>query len=310
MKTYDTAADFAVRLAGLTLEHPIMNGAGVCKGEELPELLNSAAGAIVIGSITKEGRLGNDGTTYWSNGQASINSLGLPNAGATFYQEHLGTMVDEAHAAGKPLFLSIAGFTPDEYAELYELGGQAGVDLVEANLGCPNVWEGREQKRIASFDPEAIDRVLRAITALGWDASELPLALKVSPYSDPSLLAEVAAVVKQHSVVRVLTTMNTFPNAYAVDEVGTARITAAGGFGGYAGPAIKPIGIGQVRQWRAHLPDRIQIIGVGGVSTGRDVRDYVEAGASAVQVVTAYCQHGRRVFERILSEYVTLVAPN
>jgi dihydroorotate dehydrogenase (fumarate) len=79
------------------------------------------------------------------------------------------------------------------------------------------------------------------------------------------------------------------------------------GLAGVAGSALKPISLGQVQQFRTLLPESFDIIGVGGISTGRDVLDYLRAGADSVQVGTHYFQNGPRVFSEILQEFVDLV---
>lgn len=76
------------------------------------------------------------------------------------------------------------------------------------------------------------------------------------------------------------------------------------GFGGMAGSALKPIGLGQVRQWRNLLPERIAVIGVGGVTRGRDILDYLRAGATTVQIATAFLDRGLPVFCDLVSEFV------
>ena len=57
--------DFSVNIGKVEFQHPIMNGAGHCKGfQHLDELVNSASSAIVIGSITAEPRDGNPSGNY------------------------------------------------------------------------------------------------------------------------------------------------------------------------------------------------------------------------------------------------------
>lgn len=304
-------------LAGLPLEHPIMIAAGMAKTlEDVRRLANSAVSAIVVGSFTYEPRPGNDGTTLHLDpaGRFSLNSLGLPNGGLPYLTAHLLEMVATAHRAGKLLIVSVAGFNPDEYAALAKAAFSDGADMVELNLGCPNVWGADgSQKRIASFNPTIVDAVLwRVESAIEAMASAIsrtstPLAVKVSPFSDPFMLGEVARKIALRPSVRVLTAINTFPNGFASDERGRQAITPAGGLGGVAGAALKPIGLGQVVQWRALLPARIQIIGVGGISSGQDVVDYLRAGADAVQIATAYLHERERVFTRILEELIPFV---
>jgi dihydroorotate dehydrogenase (fumarate) len=176
----------------------------------------------------------------------------------------------------------------------------AGVDLIEVNLGCPNVWEGSKQKQIASFNPDLVGKILSWIEQeVGRNAL---VAVKISPFSDPSALAELADRLTWHPVVKVVTTTNTFPNAFAFAGKDRARPLISVGLAGLAGPAMKPIGLGQVKQLRALLPEHIQIMGVGGIVTGDDVHDYLAAGATCTQIATTFLQQGPRVFSRILEE--------
>lgn len=297
-----------VKIAGLSLEHPIMLAAGMVKTrEDLRRALNSAASVIVVGSITVEAREGNRGQVYQlaPQGGFSVNSLGLPNLGAEYWREHLPSAMVETHAAGKLLIFSGAGFSPADYGVLAQVALQGGVDAFEANLGCPNVWDKGRQHRIASFEEGLIvDIGERVRDAVGSGRRRMPVWFKMSPFSDPAGLERAAFAVGQLGYITAVVTSNTFPNATGFDRDGRRLIDPAGGLGGLGGPALKPIGLGQVVQWRALLPARIQVVGVGGISTGQDVVDYFRAGADAVQIATAYLQEGERVFSRILAEFV------
>ncbi|TSC68305.1 MAG: dihydroorotate dehydrogenase (fumarate) [Parcubacteria group bacterium Gr01-1014_66] len=76
------------------------------------------------------------------------------------------------------------------------------------------------------------------------------------------------------------------------------------------GSALKPIGLGHVKQFRRILSHRIALIGVGGIANGHDVKDYLAAGASAVQVGTAAVNRGYRIYQEIISEYISLIQTN
>lgn len=300
--------ELQVNLVGMHLEHPLMNAAGTCKllegAEGVKELARSATAVVMVGSITVEPRTGNEGEVYWVDEAFSLNSLGLPNLGKPYYQQHLPEMVAIAHGAGKPLFVNVAGFTPSEYTILTELAFQGGADLVELNLGCPNVWEGGQQKRIACFDPQLVGEILYSVEEeVGLEAK---VAVKLSLFSDPFTLSEVAQVIGQSSVVKAVTTVNTFPNAFSYDERGKPRITPGGGLAGLAGPAIKPIGLGQVKQLRGMLPERIDIVGAGGITTGQDILDYQRAGAVAVQIATVLLEKRAKVFSALLTELINI----
>ncbi|HEY4510168.1 MAG TPA: dihydroorotate dehydrogenase, partial [Candidatus Paceibacterota bacterium] len=146
--------DLQTMVGDIKLEHPIMNGAGWgCKTlEEVETLARTPISAIVVGSITMNPSPGNEGNAYWAHpeGLYSLNSLGLPNQGWPYYGENLQMMRRIAHNAGKPLVVSIACFSPEEYAQLAGFVANENVDVTELNLGCPNVWGEQGQKPIAS----------------------------------------------------------------------------------------------------------------------------------------------------------------
>jgi dihydroorotate dehydrogenase (fumarate) len=302
-------------LAGVALEHPVMNAAGTCKtARDVDAFARSAVAAIVVGSITLRPRSGNAGNVYWSGPAYSLNALGLPNRGLDYYAEHLPRMVASAHAAGKPLIVSVAGFDVQEYRRIAEVVAPTGVDLVEVNLACPNVWDGGAQKRIACFDPGQTAAVCTAVgdALLARSPSDsgqaVPYGVKISPFSDPAALTELAAALGeragQPAGPRFVTAVNTFPNAYVVDADHRPVIDVE--LAGLSGPALKPVGLGQVRQLRRLLPATVDVVGVGGVSAGRDVAEYLRAGAVAVQAATAFWNRGEdpSVFGSILSGWI------
>ncbi|WP_131744912.1 dihydroorotate dehydrogenase [Frankia sp. Cppng1_Ct_nod] len=302
-------------LCGVELEHPLMNAAGTCKNlDEVDALARSAVSAVVIGSITQEARGGNAGNVYHAGDIFSLNALGLPNPGLDYYRKHLPEMVSLTQAVDKPLIVSIAGFTGAEYAAVAHDVALAGVDFIELNLACPNVWDGGAQKRIACFDngqTEAICiQVGEALATAGAARGNQPpptFGIKISPFSDPAGLAELATLVRALAGAphgpRFVCAVNTFPNAFALTEANRPVIDVE--LAGLGGAALKPVALGQVRQLRLMLPETVEIIGVGGVTCGRDVLDFLRAGAGAVQAATAFWnrQGDAGVFGDILAGY-------
>ena len=301
------------KLAGLTLTSPLINAAGTCKlpyGERsVEELARSEAGAVVVGSYTVSPKTGNSGDIYRSDGLSSINAIGLTNGGADWLSQNLPQMVAIAHNAGKPLVVSVAGFSAGEYVELAVTAFDGGADAVELNLGCPNCWSDGEQNRILSFNHEGMDLTLKyvrdAIRVYGGG-----VLVKVSPYTDPWQLKQAAKVITKYSdFVQVVVTTNTIPNCLRFDDDDKPWIKSPEvplGLGGGVGGVLLPLALGNVRQWREELPKHVQIIGVGGITCGDDMNQFRLAGADAMAIGTKLMDGGPKEFGEILSRYVEI----
>ena len=95
-------------------------------------------------------------------------------------------------------------------------------------------------------------------------------------------------------------TCNTFADAYAGEGV----IDPNDGMAGLSGPAMKQIALGQVKRFRQYLDPAVDVIGVGGITTGDDIVDFLDAGAAAVQITSlAHWAGDPKSFqERLLDE--------
>jgi len=284
---------YAVKFGQFELEHPIMNAAGTCKSlADVKELAKSAVSAIMVGSVTVEQRNGNLGNNPWvplPEAGFSLNSLGLPNPGLSAYRNLIPEMKKIARDANKPLFVSVAGFSPDEYVTFARAMLDVGADFVELNLGCPNVWGDDGQKPIASFD---LDLIRQIVSDVSDDVDRF--GVKLSPYSNPDQLSATAKFLSGwKSCVQFVTTSNTYPNGYAVNAAGQPHVSVGVGLAGLGGQALKPIALGQLRQLKDQLDPSTHLIGVGGISSGQDVLDYVRTGATLVQVEVFFYLNGR-----------------
>jgi dihydroorotate dehydrogenase (fumarate) len=282
---------------------PVCNAAGECKSvAEVEHLARSTASAIVVGSITLLPCAGNPGNTFNGDPLFGLNALGLPNPGIQKLEEIGSEMVCIAHAAEKPIIVSIAGSTPEEFGELALRAQEIGFDGIEMNLGCPNVVDGGKRKSIISYRPELVRDCLYAV--LASCSGRLFVSAKVSPM-DPERLEEIASVIKRFPVDAIVT-MNTVPNCLDFNLDGTLVINTPDktGYAGGSGRQVFQQALGQVQQWRNHLPKRVAVWGVGGVQTGEDVVKMLRAGASVVQVGTAYFIGGAGVFSDIATQFV------
>lgn len=286
----------------------VCNAAGHCKDlQEVERLAASAASAIIVGSITLLPRDGNPGNTFNGDPVFGLNSLGLPNPGIKKIREIGPQMARIAHEMGKPIIMSAAGLAPDEFDSLCFGAFQANFDGVELNVGCPNVADGGKRKPIFSYRRELLRESLKMVFSYGGGSvfgGAGFVSVKVSPM-DPDRLDEIAEVIEQFDVDAVVT-QNATPNCLDYRSDGKPLIDTPDktGYAGGSGQQVFRYALGQVKQWRERLPKRIAVWGVGGVETGEHVRKMLWAGASVVQVGTAYFIGGPKVFGDIANQFV------
>jgi len=284
--------DLSARIAGVPFPLCIMNASGaLCMTEmELLELGSSQSGAIVTKSMTRVPREGNPEPRYYQFGLGSLNSMGIPNLGYRTYAE----LLPELRSFGKPVVASIAGFSLEEYVHVAEHISDAGPDLVEVNLSCPNVV-GKPQ---IAYDFEASAAILKALRPV----VRQPMGVKIPPYLDLALHEAMARVLRECRV-DFLVAINSIGNALVIDpDREEAVIRPKGGLGGLGGACIKPVALANVRVFHQLLGPEFPIIGVGGVESGTDVFEHLLAGARAVQVGTAFMKEGPGVFPRLRDE--------
>jgi len=284
--------DLSTTIAGVRFPTCLMNAAGArcVTEEELTALGQSHAGAIVTKSMTPEPRRGNPEPRYISFENGSINSMGLPNLGFMAY----ANMIPHLRRFQKPIVASIAGFHPDDFLNAARAMHDAGPDLLEVNLSCPNI-PGKPQ---IGYDLEASEQLLLRVR----DMTALPMGVKLPPYFDP-IHQEKMAEVLDRANVNFISVINSVGNGLVVDpERESVVIKPKGGFGGLGGSIIKPVALANVRAFWKLLGDRIPIIGIGGIEQGRDVFEHLLCGASAVQIGTSLVEKGIVVFEQLERE--------
>ena len=255
----------STQIAGFAFDNCLMNAAGVAcmTKEELAEVKDSAAGTFVTKTATLEFRQGNPEPRYQDVPLGSINSMGLPNNGLDYYLEYLLELQESE--PNRTFFLSLVGMSPEEtHTILKKVQVSDFKGITELNLSCPNV-PGKPQ---IAYDFETTEKILSEVFAYFTK----PLGIKLPPYFDIVHFDQAAAIF----------------NKYPLKFVG--------------GQYIKPTALANVHAFYQRLKPEIQIIGTGGVLTGRDAFEHILCGASMVQVGTTLHKEGVAAFERITAE--------
>jgi dihydroorotate dehydrogenase (NAD+) catalytic subunit len=268
--------DLAVQLAGLDLEHPVLNGSGTFDviaarrafGDTL--LAEFPFSMFVSKTITPEPRAGNPPPRLIETPVGMINSIGLPNKGLE------GFLAADLPVLGElpvPLCVSVMGTSHGEFERLVEgVAARDEVAALELNVSCPNVESGLI---VGEQAPETLSllQALRPIT-------EKPLIVKLTPnVADPASIARAA----EEGGADAVSLINTL-KATAIDTR-TLGPWHGAGRGGLSGPAVHHVALEQVRTVAGAVS--IPVVGMGGIESGADALSFLAAGATAVAVGTA-----------------------
>jgi dihydroorotate dehydrogenase (NAD+) catalytic subunit len=283
-----TPGPLARNVFGTTFQNPILLASGTAGfGRELEGIMAlDRLGGLVTKAVSLEPRQGNRAPRVTEFLGGMLNSVGLANPGMQRVREEALPWLADRLSRAK-ILVNVVGFTEREYAEV--IGGLEecpGIVGYELNLSCPNTSAGGVE---FGADPAVVGRVVAACRA----ATRRAVIAKLSPaLPDLTVIATAAVEAGADGVSAV----NTMPGYLA-----TAQGPRLGnGNGGVSGPALLPIGVLAVRRIRERLP-ALPLIGVGGVRSAADVRQYLAAGADLVAIGTAQLADPR-LPERIIGE--------
>ena len=263
-----------VTLCGIELDNPVIPASGTFGfGQEFHELYDiNCLGSFSFKGTTREPRFGNPTPRIAECPSGMLNAVGLQNPGVDHVIAH--ELPELRKIFHKPVMANISGFSVDEYVEVCEkLDKEDGIGWLEVNISCPNVHGGG-----MSFgtDPKAAAEVTKAVR----NVTKKPIIIKLSPnVTDIVAIAKACEGEGADGVSLINTLMGMRLNLRTRKPV-IANVT-----GGYSGPAVFPVAVRMVYQVSKAV--KIPVVGMGGVSTAKDVIEMMMAGATAVEVGAA-----------------------
>lgn len=271
-----TPVDLSTTLGNAWFPTPIFTASGCASsGKELAQFFPlKDIGAVVTKSVMAKPRHGRPTPRMAETPSGMLNSIGLQGPGIdAFLANDVPWLLEQKSR----VIVSIAGETIEEYSMLArKLRSVSGLSAVEVNISCPNV---ENRGLVFACDPDASRRVIDGVRkTIGGD---LPIIAKLSP--DVTDLPAIARGVVDAGA-DALALINTVLGM--VINLDTMKPHLGGKTGGLSGPAIRPVAVRAIYQVHAALPNT-PILGMGGVSTGRDALELILAGASGVSVGTA-----------------------
>ncbi len=273
----------AVRLFGTTFRNPVLLAAGTAGfGREVDQVINlDALAGIVTKGVTPEPRPGAPPPRVAEFRGGMLNAVGLANPGLDHVARDELPWLARRIGDGRVL-VNVAGARVDDYACVIErLTGFDVISAFEINASCPNT-------RAGGLEFGAEPGALADLVGRCRRVSTRPIVVKLSPaLPDIALMARVA----RDQGADAVSLVNTIP--------GTLAARLGNGSGGLSGPALLPIGVLATR--RVVEQTGASVIGVGGIRTAADARQYLAAGASLVAIGTAALADPR-VPERVARE--------
>ena len=281
------------------LPSPIGVAAGFDKNAEVyNSLFNLGFGFVEVGTITPKPQFGNPKPRVFrlEEDEALINRLGFNNVGS----EEISKRIKENNRKG---FLGInIGPNKDStnrvddylicFRKFYNLA-----DYITINISSPNTENLRNfhnQDELNSL----IDKIKNVKKELN---SNIPLAIKVSPDLNDDQINEVSKIIMEQEIGIIIVSNTTDKNRENLKNMNKLEI------GGLSGKPIANISNKVISKFYKILKDKTKIIGVGGVSNGKDAFEKITSGATLVQLYTGMVYRGPRIASKISKELIDLL---
>ena len=263
-----------VDLCGIELDNPVIPASGTFGfGYEFAEIYDiNCLGTFSFKGTTLESRFGNPTPRIAECTSGMINSVGLQNPGVhNVINEELPKL---KKVFDKKVMANVGGFSIDEYVECCSLlDKEDQIGWFEVNISCPNVHAGG-----VNFGTDAKNAadVIIAVKKVVRKPVIAKLTPNVTDITEIALACEEAGA-DAISLINTLLGMRI--------DLKTKKPVIANKMGGFSGPAILPVALRAVYQ--VYDKVKVPVVGIGGVSSAKDVIEMMLAGATAVQVGAA-----------------------
>lgn len=298
---------------GLTFPNPVGLAAGLDKnGEFIDGLAALGFGFIEIGTVTPLPQPGNPKPRLFRLPQANaiINRMGFNNDGV----DALIANVKRANYHSAPGHAGILGInigknaaTPIETAAQDYLTClrkvYAHASYVIVNISSPNT---RNLRQLQGRD--ALNNLLALLKAEQHKLADMhgkyvPLALKISPDLEAGQLIQIARLLMQHRIDGVIAANTT------LSREGVTGLPHGAESGGLSGAPVRARSTAVIRRLAAELQGALPIIGVGGILSGADAAEKIQAGASLVQIYSGLIYRGPQLIGEACAAIRNLKCP-
>lgn len=297
-----------VQLFGIQFPNPVGLGAGFDKNAKyLHELRCLGFGFVEIGTVTPLPQAGNDRPRLFRlpKDKALINRMGFNNDGVKVIAERLKKfriqnskfkIIIGGNIGKNKITLNEDAWKDYEtcFKELHPY-----VDYFVVNVSSPNTPGLRELQ-----EKESLRKILRHLQMINnGKAFAKPILLKIAPDLTKAQINDVidlALEIKLDGLVAANTTISRGQLTTSTDQI---KKIGAGGLSGFP---LKQRSTEIVKYIAENATEEIPVIASGGIFTGADAKEKIDAGASLVQVWTGFIYEGPAIVKRICKNLSTI----
>lgn len=264
----------SVNLCGISLDNPIIPASGTFGfGHEFADIYDiNILGTFSFKGTTKDPRFGNASPRIAECASGMLNAVGLQNPGVEkVISEELPKL---KKCFDKKVMANVSGFSVEDYVYTCEkLDKEEQVGWLEVNISCPNVHGGGMSFGTSESAASEVVKAVKAVTTK-------PVIIKLSPN-----VTNIVSIAKacEEAGADAISLINT-PLGMRID-LDKRKPLLKNVTGGLSGPAILPIALRMVYQVSSAV--KVPVVGMGGVSSAKDVIEMMLAGATAVEVGAA-----------------------
>ena len=266
-------AKLSVSIGNLQLKNPVLTASGTFGyGIEFADFINlNDLGGFIVKGTTLNPRQGNDYPRMVETPSGMLNCVGLQNKGANYFCQSIYPQLKDLNTN---VIVNVSGSSPEDYAECAaKIAELDNIPAIELNISCPNVHDGGMAFGVTCSGATSVVKAVRKVYPK-------TLIVKLSP--NVTDITEIARAVEAEGADSV-SLINTLMGM-AIDIERRKPILSIK-TGGLSGPAVKPVAVRMVYQVAQAV--RIPIIGLGGITTAADAIEFLQAGATAVEIGTA-----------------------
>lgn len=269
----NTPVKMAVSIGDLRMKNPMLTASGTFGfGEEFADFIDlERLGGFIVKGTTLEPRQGNPYPRMAETPAGMLNAVGLQNKGVDHF---IADTYPHLKDLKTNVLVNVSGAKIEDYVAVAEkLAPLESIPAIEVNISCPNVKQGGMAFGTTCEGAAQVTAAMRKV----WPRT---LIVKLSP--NVTSIADIARAVEAEGADSVSLINTIMGMAIDVERRRPCLSTVTGGL---SGAAVRPVAVRMV--WQTAKAVKIPVIGLGGISSGRDAIEFMLAGARAVQIGTA-----------------------